>query len=132
MATTLTLAGNNMNDGSTYKLIGTVEIEPLRVTSDFADNYSDASEEQWNVHTKGHSMITFNEYVKASSLTNLLTALNNLDNWVKAGGAFVYSRDGTSILSCTAGKSTPPTRAWDIKNFMTNFMIVTVELIRMT
>ena len=115
VAVTITLAGHNLNDGTTYRLLSDppLVIPGLALTFDELVNYSDGSSRQVNVRPNvGGNFVTFSLAMAASSATAFETAIANLNGWVSAGGALVIKADTATLLSCTVGVSPPP--AWSL------------------
>lgn len=138
MDPTLTLNSHSMHDGTTYTLLGRgegitpLQAEPLGVSATYEDNYLDGGEVQVNVKTKVHSVIAFCLLVEGATAAALTTALTNLDTWCRAGGPFVFTDGATTLLSCTCGASTPPTRVYTPVTLTEHWTVVLVELVRMT
>ena len=133
MALTFTLAGNSLNDGSTYTLEdGSLEIDQLAVTGDEVLSYVDGSTNQVNVKTKGAADVRFSLKVAGASAAAVDTAFDNLVSWVVAGGALVISDGATSILSCTVGASQPPTRPVSTAYLINHYCFADVTLRRLT
>jgi len=131
MAVTCTLAGNDLNDGTTYRLAADPVIEPLRVSWSEVTNYSDASSQQVNVKTKGISTVALQILVASTTAAGLVTALDTLAAYALAGGALVITADGETVLSCTVGTSQPPTRVLDGGYLLTFQTLVVLELVRL-
>ena len=113
---TLTLAGNDLNDGTTYILrdTETMVIPPLAVVFNELVNYDDGSSRQVNVRPNvGGNFITFSLRVVGATADLLETALANLTTWSLAGGELLFGNGTTTILDCMIGVSLPPTRIYD-------------------
>ena len=132
MARVVTLAGHALNDGTTYSIDGEIVAEELGVSFTIVDNASDGSQQQVNVKTKVPSNIAFALIVQSTTSALLNTAWSNLVAWVKAGGAFVVIDNGTTVLSCTCGASTPPVRHYGGSDYFKFWTATTVELVRLT
>ena len=132
---TVTLAGNNLNDGSTYLLLSDPPfvIPGLAVVFNELVNYDDGSSRQVNVRPNvGGNFVTFTLAVSASSASAFATAIANLNSWVLAGGALVVKIGTTTLLNCTAGASPPPAWSLTAASWVAYYVEVAASLERLT
>ena len=115
VAVTITLAGHDLNDGTTYRLLSDppLVIPGLAIVFNELVNYDDGSSRQVNVRPNvGGNFVTFSLAMTATSATAFETAISNLNTWVSAGGALIIMAGTATLLSCTVGVSPPP--AWSL------------------
>ena len=131
--TTFTLATHDLNDGTTYTVVNeSLVIGSLQTTWDEYTAYPSGAAAQYNVKAGNPGHIIFDMLVQASTSALLNTAFGNLSGWIAAGGALVIADGGTNILSCTVGVNSPPDRPVSSASLLTHWLVLSVDLERLT